>query len=416
MALLAERFREKMSKSKDYRMKNEAEFEVGYPTGFLNFDFKNGTTVYVRKNNEIVNKYYSVGLVDGSINFIIGRSGSGKTTFAVQSGANIIRQFPSSCMFIDSIEGGITTTRLETLTGFYGSELSERVIARNTGVTAENFYERVRSIYDEKMANRNDYLYNTGLFTSMGEPIYKLTPTIYILDSLSMLMPEQFTEEEQLSGQMSQSAAAKTNALIFRRITPMLKSANIILLIINHITETIEINPMQRKRSQLAFLKQGEAMPGGKNPIYLGNTIIRVEDGTKLKSSEGFYIDGSITELSLVKSRTSKAGKGVSMVFNQATGFDNDLSLFLLLKEQGKINGAGAYLYIGDRSDMKFAQKNLKSKLAEDPEFREVFINEAIKALCEMLDGEAKEIEREQTRNNALANDVMNRINSGLLQ
>ena len=115
-------------------------------------------------------------------------------------------------MFIDSIEGGITTTRLETLTGFYGSELSERVIARNTGVTAENFYERVRSIYDEKMANRNDYLYNTGLFTSMGEPIYKLTPTIYILDSLSMLMPEQFTEEEQLSGQMSQSAAAKTNA------------------------------------------------------------------------------------------------------------------------------------------------------------------------------------------------------------
>ena len=416
MALLAERFRQKVSKSKDYRMKSEAEFEVGYPTGFLNFDFKNGTTVYVRKNNQVVNKYYSVGLVDGSINFIIGRSSSGKTTFAVQSGANIIRQFPTSCMFIDSIEGGITTTRLETLTGFYGSELSERVIARNTGVTAENFYERVRSIYDEKMANREDYLYGTGLCTSMGEPIYKLTPTIYILDSLSMLMPEQFTEEEQLSGQMSQSAAAKTNALIFRRITPMLKSANIILLIINHITENIEINPMQRKRSQLAFLKQGEAMPGGKNPIYLGNTIIRVEDGTKLKNSEGFYIDGSITELSLVKSRTSKAGKGVSMVFNQATGFDNDLSLFLLLKEQGRINGAGAYLYIGDRSDMKFAQKNIKTKLLEDPEFREVFINESIKVLCEMLDNEAQAIEREKVHQNAIAMDVMNKINKGLVQ
>ena len=414
MSLLAERFREKVSKLKDHRMKSESEFEVGYPTGFLNFDFKNGAVVHVRKNGQIANKYYSVGLVDGSINFIIGRSGSGKTTFAVQSAANIIRPFPTACMFIDSIEGGITTTRLETLTGFYGDELSNRVIARNTGVTAENFYERIKNIYDEKMANRGDYLYNTGFFTSMGEPIYKLTPTVYILDSLSMLMPEQFTEEEQLSGQMSQSAAAKTNALIFRRITPMLKSANIILLIINHITETIDINPMQRKKSQLSFLKQSEALPGGKNPIYLANTIIRVDDCTKLKSTEGFYVDGSITELSLVKSRTSKAGKGVSMVFNQAIGFDADLSLFLLLKEQGLINGAGAYLYIGDRSDMKFAQKNIKDKLASEPEFREVFIGEAIKALTNMVDCEIKDVERNNYNNTAM--DIMGKLNGNLGQ
>ena len=414
MSLLADRFRESVSKMKDHRMKSEAEFDVGYPTGFLNFDFKNGTVVYIRKNNEIVNKYYSVGFVDGSINFIIGRSGSGKTTFAVQAASNIIRPFPTSCMFIDSIEGGITSTRLETLTGFYGNELSERVISRNTGVTAENFYERIKKIFDEKMANRQEYLYNTGLCNNVGEPIYKLVPTVYILDSLSMLMPEQFTEEEQLSGQMSQSAAAKTNALIFRRITPMLKSANIILIIINHITETIDINPMQRKRSQLAYLKQGEAMPGGKNPIYLGNTITRVEDCTKLKNTEGFYIDGSITELSLVKSRTSKAGKGVSMVFNQSIGFDPDLSLFLLLKEQGRINGAGAYLYIGDHTDMKFAQKNLKEKLATNPEFRNIFMDEAIKALCEMVDNECKDNTTTSLNNTAM--DIMNRINKASIQ
>ena len=415
MTLLASRFRDSVSKMKDYRMKSEAEFEVGYPTGFLNFDFKNGTVVRNVQNGQVVNKYYSVGLVDGSINFIIGRSGSGKTTFAVQSAANIIRPFSNTCIFIDSVEGGITTTRLETLTGFYGQELRDRVIVRNAGVTAENFYERIKMIFDEKMANRNDFLYNTGLTNNLGEPIYKLTPTVYILDSLSMLMPEQFTEEEQLSGQMSQSAAAKTNALIFRRIVPMLKTANIILLIINHITETIEINPMQRKKSQLAFLKQGEALPGGKNPIYLANTIIRVDDCTKLKSSEGFYIDGSITELSLVKSRTSKAGKGVSMVFNQAIGFDPDLSLYLLLKECGKINGAGAYLYIGDRSDMKFAQKNIKEKLATDPEFRDIFISEAMKALCEMVDNETVEIETE-THNSSTAMSIMNRINGGISQ
>ena len=34
-------FRETMSKDKDYEMRNEAEFDVQYPTGFLNIDFMN---------------------------------------------------------------------------------------------------------------------------------------------------------------------------------------------------------------------------------------------------------------------------------------------------------------------------------------------------------------------------------------
>ena len=55
---------------------------------------------------------------------------------------------------------------------------------------------------------------------------------------------------------MSQTASAKSNSVLFKGITPMLKSANIILLVINHIQEEVSINPMQRKKAQLAFLKQ----------------------------------------------------------------------------------------------------------------------------------------------------------------
>jgi len=261
MSILVDRFRATVSKLKDFRMKSEAEFAVSYPTGFLNFDFMNGTVVHV-KSESMDMRYYSVGIQDGSMVMIIGRSGCGKTTWAMQTAANIIRKFPTSAVFHDDIEGGIATVRKQTLTKFYDyEEFQKRYISRNTGITAENFYERIKMIHDEKLDNRSDYEYDTGLYDSSGNRIFKLEPTIYLLDSLALLMPEKYTEEDELSGQMSATATARANASIFRRVTPMLKAANIILMVINHINQKVEINPMMRSKSQVAYLKQGETLP-----------------------------------------------------------------------------------------------------------------------------------------------------------
>ena len=384
MSLLAQNFREKVSKLKDHRMKAETEFAVGYSTGFLAFDFINGTVVHAKRETTEY-KYYSVGIVDGSMNMIIGRSSSGKTTWVIQSAANIIRPFENSCIFHDDIEGGINTTRLESLTGFRGEDLKRRYILRSTGITAENFYERMKMIYDIKMENRAAYEYDTGLYDSTGNRIYKLQPTIYILDSLALLMPEKYATEDELSGQMSSTAQAKSNSMVFRRIVPMLKSANIILLVINHINQKVDINPMIKTKAQVSYLKQSESLSGGNMPIYLSNNMIRVDDGGKLKPTEGFGIDGSIVELSLIKSRTNRVGQTCKLVFDKSNGFDEELSLFTLLKDHGKVNGAGAFLYLGDRSDMKFAQKNFKQKLRGLPELREVFMEEVMKVLSTII-------------------------------
>ena len=175
MSILVDRFRASVSKLKDFRMKSESEFAVSYPTGFLNFDFVNGTVVHVKTDSLDV-RYYSVGIQDGSMVMIIGRSGCGKTTWAMQTAANIVRRFATSAIFHDDIEGGITDTRKETLTKFYGEELKAKYISRGTGITAENFYERVKMIHDEKIENRSDYEYDTGLFDTSGNRIFKLEP------------------------------------------------------------------------------------------------------------------------------------------------------------------------------------------------------------------------------------------------
>ena len=70
---------------------------------------------------------------------------------------------------------------------------------------------------------------------------------------------DKYTEEEELSGQMSATSSDKTNTSMFKRIIPMLKSANIILLMINHITQNISMSIFPQK-SQVSYLKPEESL------------------------------------------------------------------------------------------------------------------------------------------------------------
>lgn len=408
---LTSEFRELVSKEKDFNMKCEAEFDVQYPTMFLNLDYLNGQRIHVDdKESGRDYEYDSIGIVDGSFNLLIGRSGCGKSTAAKQMAANIIRPYPLGCIFEDSIEGGITHRRNEILTGFSPEDIRDKLLIRNAGVSCESVYKRIKMIYDIKTDHADDYKYDTGLFDSRGNRIFKLQPTVYIIDSLAMLMPEKVTQEEELSGQMSATAGAKMIAGIFRRIVPLLKAANIILFVINHITTKIEINAFTHTKSQILYLKPDETCPGGNTPLYLANNIFRFDDGSKLAEGKDLDIAGCITRVEMVKSRTNRAGVSSNMIFNQDIGFDPDLSLYLMLKESGRINGAGAYLYIGEHSDKKFAQKNFKSKLYEDPEFRGYFIEECIRILHDSLNKEQVNI-LSQNGGNTISSDILSKIN-----
>lgn len=405
-SLLTTRFREMVSKSKDPRMKNEAVADVAYPSGFTSFDFLNGTIVHV-KSYESSYDYYAIGIRDGSFIMLIGRSHCGKTTFGLQLADAITRPFPNSAIYIDDMEHGATDYRIADLFGQSIEIIRNRIIRRDSGITAENLYERLKWIHDEKLSHYDDYVYDTGFYDEGGNKILKLQPTVYLVDSIAMLMPEKYAEEDELSGSMSATAAAKTNSAVFKRIMQMLKDANIILIGINHITQSIDINPMQRKRAKLAYLKQDEALPGGNTIIYLADNIIRLDDVTKLKEADTFGFSGSIVDVTLCKSRSNRSGQVTTLVLNQLTGFDQELSLFQYLKDNKLVNGAGAYLYIGDDKDNKFSQKTFKEKLHSDPAFRKNFYTVAINHLKEV----AQKYDMEKTRSIDVGYDIMSEIN-----
>lgn len=376
-SLLANMFREAVA-SMDYAMRSEAIDDIGYPTGFLNFDYTNG---YIAEELDAstgeISQYYNIGLTDGSFVAVIGNTGTGKSTFVIQVASNIARKFKTSTIFEDSIEGGMTVARRMSLSMFSDEEYKTRFIVRNTGITSENLYERIKLIHDLKIKNINNFLYDTGFKDMYGNPIMKLEPTIYILDSIALLNPEKYAEEDKLSGNSAAAASAKVAAQVLRSIIPMLKSANIIFICINHILEDVQMSVMPKKQP-IPYLKQGERMPKGRTVTYLANNIIRIENAQKLQADKEFKIEGSVVDVSILKSRTSGKKQATKLIFDYDNGFDPWLSLFKFLKENNLIYGAGVSMSLDKEKQFKFSQGTLKEKIKTDPEFRNALLKTSL--------------------------------------
>ena len=300
MSLLAQRFRETVSKSKDKSMGMEAKGDVCYQTGFITFDFLNGYLVHVKNEQKNLDyKYINIGIVDGSLNMIIGRSASGKSTWAFQALYNIIKPFKTSTFFHDDLEGGMNDSRKSILSGVSLQELKQKYICRNSNINTESFYDRLRIINDEKINNYDDYSYDTGLLDEAGESIIKLEPTVYLLDSYAMLMNKDQSETEQLPGNMAAPSITRQNTAMLKRIIPMIKASNIIVFVINHLMPEISLLP---KKGQLRYLKPGTRISGGESIIFLTTNTIMFDD-SKLKEKDGLGFEGAFIDISLVKSR-----------------------------------------------------------------------------------------------------------------
>jgi hypothetical protein len=147
---------------------------------------------------------------------------------------------------------------------------------------------------------------------------------------------------------------------------------NIVMIFINHITQKVETGPTPTAAA-INYLKQNESLPGGNAPMYLTNTLIKVVASSKLEEDKTYKIKGFEAKIELIKSRTAPAGRSMTMIFNQAEGFDGDLSLLEHIKANGMLKGAGVSNYIEGLDSVKFKLSDFKSKLATDKKLSEHF-------------------------------------------
>ena len=88
-----------------------------HKTGFAVFDHYFGAVINIHdKDGTIIRQEPRVGQAAGTFNLIIANTGAGKTTFAAQVAANIMRQYPYSNVIHFDCEERFDVSRCETIT------------------------------------------------------------------------------------------------------------------------------------------------------------------------------------------------------------------------------------------------------------------------------------------------------------
>lgn len=190
-----------------------------------------------------------------------------------------------------------------------------------------------------------------------------------------MMMPES-TDMDEIEGAMTTTANARVNAQAFKKMAQLCNRANIIVLIVNHITQNIGIG-VTPPSAQVNYLKQDESLPGGKTPVYITDTLIKITPSSKLEEDKLWGIKGFEAKVEICKSRRAPAGRSVNMIYDQTNGFRNDLSMLDYIKSCGALKGNGMAYYIDGHDEYKFRLSTFKEKFDTIPEFREVVIDTA---------------------------------------
>lgn len=378
---LLERLRAKDKKG----LFNPTQTAVSYPTGFTPFDFRNGYKVQARDmEDKLINEYYSLGLVGGSFVTVIGKSGTAKTTWCIQSAFNIVKKFDAGMVVHYDLEKALSYTRIKAVTKATNQQLDQKYILKQERLYIEDIFDSILEIYKEKMDAKKEFSYDSGLLDEFGRPINPLAPTVIILDSIPSMISRDLKDEE-MTGQTEAMRTAKAMKQFYIKLLPIVKDGNFIILTINHINTKVEVNPLAKTQPQVMYLKMDEALPGGNAPIYYANNLLKFVSRDKFNMEDDGF-DGFAVRVELLKSRTNKANQSALLVYDQSTGFENARSLFEIAKENKLVEGRNPYRYFTTFPDVKFSTKELMKEWYTNESFRDALMGTCEPILSMMLD------------------------------
>lgn len=348
---------------------------VAYPTGFMPLDYLNGQRVQVfDENEEIVEEYDSVGLVEGTFVTVIADPGLGKTTAAIQFAVEIANRFDESFVIHEDIEQASHINRVRNISYRQPNWIrSHYAIYQDTHT--ENIIDRFLDHAKMKLNNRKIYEYDTGLKDMFGNKIKRLIPTICIIDSLAVMRSEESSvseagknkdDIENSTSNMFAARNAKFNSEMFRQILPYAKKANIILLVINQINRKIDIGFVKSARD-LVGLGENETISGGRASLYLANNVLRFKNKGQLKPDKEYGINGHIVDATFYKSRTNASNVSCELIFDKQTGFSPALTLLHFAINNNIVKKQGNKFYVKGYDDIIFTKKNFCEVAAENP-------------------------------------------------
>ena len=346
-----------------------------HKSDFQIFDYLNGQLDYSKSGKPIFN----VGSDAGTSSMVVGKPGSGKSTFAYQYAYSIMKKYDESSLYIMDFENAFKESRFKSITGCDTEYYKEHVTVKSTKIYTETVLKLVMQIAKFKTSpevEKQLLIENAeGIVDEDGKLTKILPPTFIIVDSLALMRTKDFQEagknNDEFNGLTSGGRNAIVNKELMARIIQPCQEANIIVIFINHVNTNMSMG-VTPAVSSTRFLSNNKSVSGGSAVQYSVNLFIEIEAKDKLDKDDKYGIKGFKANINIIKSRNASAGISTTMIFNQEEGFDEDLSMFELLYNNKKICGAGVGMYLPGLETKKFRMSTFKERL-KDEEFKNVW-------------------------------------------
>jgi archaellum biogenesis ATPase FlaH len=361
---------------------------TSYPTGLLVLDYANGSWIEITNEKGEKEIIPSLGIPAGSLVSIIGSTGVGKSTLAIQIGWNIIKPFNNGMLIIEDCEKTNSRQRITNLVNAKYDEPRIKLIKSHT--TIDDTLDTFTAICNAKEAGGKSFMYEVKNRSYDGKSFWMYEPTVFIIDSLPSFNGKDYNVES-LGNQIDQMKASKDITRFYTNILDRAWKYNVIFIVINHIRPATNINPYAAPPQGLLMISpQTETLPRGSVPQYFSNTYFRI----KTKKSAAYTLEddgftGYKCEIVLAKSKTNVVGTTFPVTFNNVIGFDPVYSIYEFANSLGLIKGRNPYLTLTGFEERKFNRKEFNSLMIADKDFREGFLR-ALKPYYEVLLGSKK--------------------------
>lgn len=364
---------------KENESKNETFFEsstmnVCHRTGIAPLDYMLGYLVNVHDNDgNIIDSYPALGITCGTNLMSIGKSSTAKTALMLYIAGNIVRKFKHGLIIHLDLEQAMTLSRARAMTKFTIDEMKHKYLLKQSDTSIEGIKKLLVKVWKEKRDNPNKYMYNTGLKNEYGEDIIMYEPTVVLLDSIPSMsvglnpnVKDDMKKIEEITSQTDRMRLTGEIGRFYTDLLPYLKEVNIIFMSINH----IKVNPQMgivKSPAELLYLKQDEALSGGKTPQYLAHILIKsVAIGSEKFTLEDDGFDGFGIWLEIIKSRSNQAGQKVHLIYDKVRGIDPIRTCIAYAKDMGLVSGDKNHTCFINNPDKKFKMREVNEYFREN--------------------------------------------------
>ena len=360
-----------------------------YKTGIAPLDYALGYMLSVHdENNEFVESYPLLGINGGCSIMTIGKSSTAKTSILLFIAASIVKPFENGLVIHFDLEQAMNMTRARAMTRFSVDEMKHKYVLRQMNNSVEDIKKTIMNLYKIKTSNPKEYMYDSGRKDEFNQPLIMYQPTVILIDSIPSLAVQlsetdkkDWAKLEEVTSQTDRMRLTGEIGRFYTDVLPYLRAANIILISINH----IRVNPQMgivKSPSELLYLKQDEALPGGKAPVYLAHYLFKnVAVGSAKYNFEDDGFDGFLVRLEIIKSRSNQAGKYVELVYDQVRGVSPIRTCIHFAKEYGLIGGNKNAMYFVNNKDQKFSLKKVEEEFSKNKELYKIMYSHIIPVL-----------------------------------